>query len=1253
MGRFALTWRAFRREMRWWVSSLDLASTAKYNLAARWLLRQTGIVRQRGEEFNPEDLAYKPAEMGIDPTTNDEIEITPPDYLHGLNKLLDALESINGQTVLDKRGELRSQFYLELQRKPGERLSEFCTRFRTLVADLQAEQVHLPASELGWFLKNKIGLDPLRRQLLETALQGREEYNVIEAEVLRLFKDLHLADPLHRNRSPSMFSSVYMAEVPEEGHEDGPVEEVLEASAETAEDVEEPGLVDFLQSEAECLATELQAAEEQGADPDLLQSVEADFEQAAEALVTMKEARSKLQELRKDRGFGKPSPGGPAGGAKNAGVPAARKASGRHPCFDCNQHGHWAGDKECPKPGAGLGRKPLAVAKAKPRQVRVTEALHAEHDPSTVLVGTSSSSPPSASLPVDPKVHEASMVNHVGSLRLDQALVLSEEKILVGALDSISGMATPADTPYELIPLTPSLIAQYTEHVGSRAFVPYRWRRFVLRTLGRAFWHARSLLLWLAPRSHLRYLPFPYPAISSVTDWKLQAQTMVDNHSMSRRHHYYATNRNLYTAEHLQELSRFRDRVGWKFAFLEDMILQTFLLTRQMKGHGQRVKQAALDEARERARQETAVQDREILARQMIGPRGGLPPLRADLVRLALLLNVEVDAKDTIANLQKKIRPIVDILKQKNHSGEQFNLEASDGPFHSSGTIWCINMVESSEYSVGPSGPNDSTSDSRAASRHGLQHWTGTPCHGAEGASADEGPGRALQCDDANRPPGRAEPAEWSLRGCQDRDCGLGLSNEIFMATWETVMRAYVNETFFLEFTFPHTLATEVFTDTEPVARAIRRRGLHAGDSLTLSSGWDLRLQEDQIAAFEVLKRTKPYVVVLAFPCGPWSSLQFLNPAANLAGVREEALSLIAFAIRVAEFQVAHGRRYVMENPRNSMAWRLPTLQDFVLRTHALEVILDMCCFNLRSGEQQTVTGKNTRSQGDVLAEFGNHLAEHSLLEAAIEEVISAAQNDAVNREDEQNAEPLPEDERIATPLPEGVAQAVQRTPFPQATAKALARTLERAREFDEGERGTKRPAEDDLPREDGFARPSTSGELRPSEATAFEALVLDSVQLECLANSSTAHPLVALQAQVDLDRWSSLEAQEQDHGTWDGRWAFICERDWNTIVALGLSLPCGEEMHESYAVQAARKEYAWSKMSATDKKLWGDAAVSGWQVYIDNAAVQVLSLEEQVSKTKKAKPSDDPASAELPGERLNGLVQLICPSGALLADFV
>ena len=41
----------------------------------------------------------------------------------------------------------------------------------------------------------KSGLDPLRKQLLETALQGQEEYEQIERESLRLFRDLHLSDP--------------------------------------------------------------------------------------------------------------------------------------------------------------------------------------------------------------------------------------------------------------------------------------------------------------------------------------------------------------------------------------------------------------------------------------------------------------------------------------------------------------------------------------------------------------------------------------------------------------------------------------------------------------------------------------------------------------------------------------------------------------------------------------------------------------------------------------------------------------------------------------------------------------------------------------------------------------------------------------------------------------------------------------------------------------------------------------------------
>ena len=136
------------------------------------MLRQTGIVRQHGEEFSPEDLQYRPAQTITDPDSGEVFEIEKEDCLFGLKKLMQALEGINGMTALDKNGELRSQYSI---RKPGERVSEFSTGFRTVVADLRSEQVQLRSSEVGWFYKEKLGLDPLRKQLLETALQGADD----------------------------------------------------------------------------------------------------------------------------------------------------------------------------------------------------------------------------------------------------------------------------------------------------------------------------------------------------------------------------------------------------------------------------------------------------------------------------------------------------------------------------------------------------------------------------------------------------------------------------------------------------------------------------------------------------------------------------------------------------------------------------------------------------------------------------------------------------------------------------------------------------------------------------------------------------------------------------------------------------------------------------------------------------------------------------------------------------------------------
>lgn len=143
-----------------------------------------------------------------------------------------------------------------------------------------------------------------------------------------------------------------------------------------------------------------------------MESLEQNFEQCTEALLTMKNARSRLQEIRKDRGYGK------------------------------------AGDS---KPH-GLGNKAGGMPRPKAKQVRLAEALNTEFaTPSPVSSAHASSTIPSAGgVASEPMHHEASIVHRL-SVPLHEALSqptqrddlmqcpsqgLAEDKYSVGALDS-------------------------------------------------------------------------------------------------------------------------------------------------------------------------------------------------------------------------------------------------------------------------------------------------------------------------------------------------------------------------------------------------------------------------------------------------------------------------------------------------------------------------------------------------------------------------------------------------------------------------------------------------------------------------------------------------------------------------------------------------------------------------------------------------------------------------------------------------
>ena len=56
-------------------------------------------------------------------------------------------------------------------------------------------------------------------------------------------------------------------------------------------------------------------------------------------------------------------------------------------------------------------------------------------------------------------------------------------------------------------------------------------------------------------------------------------------------------------------------------------------------------------------------------ARSLLGPKGGLPTLKADLLRLATLLHVDVGPTETVEKIKQKLRPMVSTLKGTSATG--------------------------------------------------------------------------------------------------------------------------------------------------------------------------------------------------------------------------------------------------------------------------------------------------------------------------------------------------------------------------------------------------------------------------------------------------------------------------------------------------------------------------------------------------------------------------------------------------------
>ena len=101
----------------------------------------------------------------------------------------------------------------------------------------------------------------------------------------------------------------------------------------------------------------------------------------------------------------------------------------------------------------------------------------------------------------------------------------------------------------------------------------------------------------------------------------------------------------------LKDATYLRNRMGFEMAFMGDPLLAGMLAARASEGISHRIRSVALMEAKEEAKKAKDAGKQQIAVRELVGPRGGLPTLRQDLLKQSALFHLDVSEKDTNATL--------------------------------------------------------------------------------------------------------------------------------------------------------------------------------------------------------------------------------------------------------------------------------------------------------------------------------------------------------------------------------------------------------------------------------------------------------------------------------------------------------------------------------------------------------------------------------------------------------------------------
>ena len=118
------------------------------------------------------------------------------------------------------------------------------------------------------------------------------------------------------------------------------------------------------------------------------------------------------------------------------------------------------------------------------------------------------------------------------------------------------------------------------------------------------------------------------------------------------------------------------------------------------------------------------------------------------------------------------------------------------------------------------------------------------------------------------------------------------------------------------------------------------------GTSMDLRNGWDFSRPEDREMARQMLKESKPTLLIGSPECRMFSTLQNMNPHKHTEEWKRAyamACLHVQFCCELYREQIDRGGYILHEHPVGATSWKLTCIEEIMNMSGVVKVLADQC----------------------------------------------------------------------------------------------------------------------------------------------------------------------------------------------------------------------------------------------------------------------------------------------------------------------